>query len=172
MRHPFACLILTAALAVAPPVVAGELLGGVFAQGVDTPLSKDIGEGGVALQAGWRGGRIAALGGATPHVFVSASTAGDTSFAVAGLGWRLGTRVYLRPALGLAIHDGPSRRVRDGFRVDLGSRVLFAPELAAGVRLGERLSVEAAWVHLSHGQLFSSQNPGLDTVGIRLAWRD
>ncbi|WP_366926204.1 acyloxyacyl hydrolase [uncultured Sphingomonas sp.] len=40
-----------------------------------------------------------------------------------------------------------------------------------GVRIGERLSVEASWVHLSHARLFSSQNPGMDSFGVRLNYR-
>ena len=56
-------------------------------------------------------------------------------------------------------------------RTDLGSRILFAPELGVGYQLSERMSLEATWVHLSHGQLFSRQNPGMDSLGVRLSYR-
>ena len=36
-----------------------------------------------------------------------------------------------------------------------------------GVKLNRNASVEASWVHLSHARIFSGQNPGLDTVGVR-----
>ena len=56
-----------------------------------------------------------------------------------------------------------------GIRTDLGSRVLFEPEIALGVDLSPRWSVEASWVHISNARIFNSkQNPGIDTMGVRL----
>jgi hypothetical protein len=70
------------------------------------------------------------------------------------------------------IHDGPSRRIgRDRQFTHLGSRVLFEPEIALGLRASERLSIEASWMHISHARLFSAQNPGLDMIGLRLSWK-
>jgi hypothetical protein len=122
-------------------------------------------------QIGWRGDRIAALkaiGSPSPYAFVSVNNGGNTNFSAAGLSWRIGGRLYLRPGVGIAVHDRSSRMVRpDGYRGDLGSRVLFEPELGIGYRLGRRTSLEASWVHLSHAFLFSRQNPGVDIIGIR-----
>ena len=59
----------------------------------------------------------------------------------------------------------------DGFRTDFGSRVLFAPELGVGYQASERVAIEASWVHISNAQLLSRQNPGMDSVGIRLSYR-
>ena len=57
-------------------------------------------------------------------------------------------------------------------RTDLGSRVLFSPELAVGARLSQRLSAEASWVHISGARLFNNeQNPGIDMMGVRLNYR-
>ena len=100
----------------------------------------------------------------------SINSAGDTSFAVAGLSWKIGDRVYARPGIGIAIHDGPSLEFApDGSQTQLGSRVLFAPELSVGIKLSEKVDLEASWVHLSHARIFSSvQNPGLDSIGMRL----
>lgn len=157
---------------------AQEVYGGVYAHAVDTPFTLDTGEGGVDLQLGYRFAPIDALravGGPEPYVFASVNLAGDTSFAGAGVSWKaeIGP-VYLRPGLGLVIHDAPSRRVdpATGFRTDLGSRVLFEPEIAIGANLTKRLSVEASWVHISNARLLNSgQNPGIDTIGVRLNWR-
>lgn len=168
-------------LAVAPltlaatPAAADEVYGGVYAHGVDTPFTFDTGEGGVDVQAGYRFGKIEALsaiGSPQPYVFASVNTAGDTKFAGAGVSWKaeLGP-VYLRPGVGLVIHDAPSLRVDEatGIRTDLGSRVLFEPEIALGVDLSPRWSVEASWVHISNARIFNSkQNPGIDTMGVRL----
>jgi hypothetical protein len=111
------------------------------------------------------------IGTATPHAFVSVNSAGDTHFAAAGVNWKFGKKVYLRPGIGLAVQTGPSRMVPGDGRIDFGSRVLFEPEIGAGVQVGERLSVEASWVHLSHAKIFGPQNPGLDTIGVRLNYR-
>ena len=131
-------------------------------------------EEGVDMQIGWRGdgiGALSAIGSPAPYAFVSVNSSGDSHFAAAGLSWKFGGRLYVRPGIGIAIHDGPDRRIRDGRRVDFGSRVLFEPEIALGYRVTEAVSVEASWVHLSHGQLFGRQNAGMDNFGVRLNYR-
>ena len=45
----------------------------------------------------------------------------------------------------------------------------LAPEIAVGTRVSRRVSVEASWIHMSHGQLFGRQNPGVDHFGLRLS---
>lgn len=161
-----------AAALIALPACAADLFGGLYAHAVNTPLTLATHEGGADGELGYRWNRIAglkAIGGPAPYAFVSINDRGDTSLAAAGIGWRIGGALYLRPGIGVAIHTGPSRRVdASGERTDLGSRILFEPELAVGVPLLPRVSVEASWVHVSHAQLFSRQNPGLDMIGARL----
>lgn len=174
MKNFYALVLSVFALyAVVQPVAAQEIFIGVAAHEVDTPLSFKIDEQGVDVQAGYRGKRIEALsviGAPSPYIFASVNTAGDTSLVAAGLSWKIGNRFYLRPGIGLAIHDGPSLRFApDGSQTQLGSRILFEPELAVGVQLSERIDLEASWVHVSHAQLFNgNQNPGLDIIGARL----
>lgn len=164
-----------ALLAMTTPAEAGEIFGGILAHDVETRLTRGGHEDGLDLQLGWRGGRISALraiGAPSPYVFGSLSSAGETSFAAAGLSWRIGGRLFVRPGIGIAVHNRDSRIVRpDGLRGDLGSRVLFEPELGVGYQVNDRLAVEATWVHLSHSQLFSRQNPGMDSIGVRLSYR-
>ncbi|MGA9580552.1 MAG: acyloxyacyl hydrolase [Allosphingosinicella sp.] len=158
----------------AAPVHGQELFGGVHVHDVDTGLTRSGIEEGVDLELGWRGDRIGALravGSPSPQAFVSLNSAGDTHFAAAGLSWKIGGQVYLRPGIGLAVHTGPGRIVPGDDRIDFGSRILFAPEFGVGAHLNDRLSIEASWVHLSHAQLFGPQNPGLDTIGVRLNYR-
>jgi lipid A 3-O-deacylase len=164
---PLAALLLAAA----SPAGAAEIFGGLAAQDVDTLLNKGGYESGVAVQAGVRGGRIKglkAIGSPQPYAFVSVATEGGTNVAAAGLSWKIGDKFYLRPGLGLAVHDRSSDVVRGGLRGDLGSRILFEPELGLGVRLAERMTVEASWIHVSHATLFSHQNPGMDNIGVRV----
>ena len=168
---PLAGIILLAGLLPAS-AMAQEVYAGVYAHGVDTPFTFDTNEGGTDLQAGVRFGEIGALGGMQPYVFGSANLSGDTGFVGAGVSWKaeLG-KVYLRPGVGLVLHDAPDRRVdpATGIRTDLGSRILFEPEIALGYEVSDRFSVEASWVHISNARLFNSeQNPGIDMMGARV----
>jgi lipid A 3-O-deacylase len=165
-------LAATAAAALAAaPARADELFGGIYAHDVNWITKSGI-ERGADFEIGWRGRKILrALGGPRPHAFVSVNSAGDTHFAAVGVSWRLGNPVYVRPGIGIAVHTGPSHLDATNRRIWFGSRVLFEPELGIGVRVNPRVSVEASWVHLSHAQLFSQENPGLDTVGLRLNYK-
>ena len=170
-----AALLLAPALALAAsPARASELFVGLLAHDVDTPLSKGGLEDGLDIAFGWRGDRIRALGliGApSPYAFVAAATAGRTHVAAAGLSWRLGGRLFARPGIGFAIHSRSSRGAVNGVRTDLGSRLLFEPELGIGYQVDERIAIEATWVHVSHAQLLSRQNPGMDSIGVRLTFK-
>lgn len=170
MRSP----LLAAALLVAAPAGAADVWAGALAHDVDTVFTKDIAEAGTDLNLGYRFDRqdaLAAIGRPAPYLFASVNTGGDTSFAGGGLSWTIGRgSLYFRPGIGIVVHDGPRRRIARNVRVDLGSRLLFEPEASLGYRLSRRLAVEAAWVHVSHARIFSRQNPGLDTIGLRAVW--
>ncbi|MXO48281.1 hypothetical protein GRI69_08435 [Erythrobacter vulgaris] len=171
----FAPLLALVFAAIPGAASAQEIYGGLYAHGVDTPFTFDTNEGGVDVQAGVRFDEIEAMADVQPYVFGSANLSGDTSFVGAGVSWKAEIgRLYVRPGVGLVIHDAPSLRVdpQTGMRTDLGSRVLFEPELAVGVDLDERWSVEASWVHISNARLFNSeQNPGIDMMGLRVNYR-
>ncbi len=171
-------IVLTAAMLVpalsATPASASELFAGLLAHDVDSPLSKGGLEDGADLQIGWRGSRLvllAPIGSPSPYVFGSVSVGGGTHFVAGGLSWRIGGRLFVRPGLGIAVHTRGTEGVADGLRTDLGSRVLLEPEIAVGYQLNHRVAVEAAWVHVSHAQLLSRQNPGMDSIGVRLSYR-
>lgn len=160
------------------PAAAQEVFVGLHQNGVNTPLSLEAAEGGAQIQAGYRfkpARALKAIGSPQPYVIVSVNTRGDTSFAGAGLSWKLGPgKVYVRPGLGIVVRDGPS--VKNNYtllmRTDMGSRVLFEPEIALGVQVSERVSVEASWTHISHAKLaHRTQNPGLDQIGVRVNFR-
>src|SRR5688572_7480274 len=113
---------------------AQEVFAGVYAHEVDTPFTFQVDESGADIVAGYRFAPIEALriiGGPSPYLVASVNTAGDTSFAGAGLSWTIGRGpLYVRPGVGLVVHDGPSNRVSGGRHTELGSRVLFEPEIA------------------------------------------
>lgn len=158
-----------AAVLASSPARAGEIFGGIYSHDVDTFLSISGIEDGADVQLGWRGDRIAATP-LQPYAFVSAHTEGETHFAAVGLSARFGDRIFIRPGVGLAVHTGVDDDFQRTDRTALGSRVLFAPELGVGARITDRVSVEASWVHLSHGQLFGRQNPGMDSIGVRVSF--
>jgi hypothetical protein len=162
-------LLLCSMLLAAAPAHAGELFGGLYLHDVKTPLDKSGIESGMDLSVGYRGGRI--LGTPLqPYIFGALNTAGDTSYAAVGLSAKFGKKVYVRPGLGLAIHNGSAKNFQDlsNDKIDFGSRVLFEPELGIGAEINGRLSIEASWIHMSHAQLFGRQNPGIDNLGVRL----
>lgn len=153
----------------ASPAQAVELFGGAYIHDVDTPLTFSGVEKGVDLQAGVRGGRIFATP-LQPYAFVAVNSSGETSYGAVGLSARFGKSLYVRPGLGLALHTGSVRdyNVPGNGKIEFGSRLLFEPELAIGVQVAPRTSIEASWVHMSHATLLSRQNPGIDNFGVRL----
>lgn len=163
-----------AALVAASAAQAGEVWLGGYDHDVSTPLTYSGFEPGADIELGWRGERIErwrAVGRPSPYAFVSGNTGGATNFAAAGLSWRFGDKVFFRPGIGVAIHDGPDHPDPTGERIWFGSRVLFEPELGLGWQASERVTVEASWVHLSHAQIFGRENPGMDSFGVRLTYR-
>ena len=151
---------------------AAELFGGIHVHDVKTPLDDAGIESGVDLSLGLRGGSIGHLwGGALqPYVFLAINTAGNTNYGAAGVAAKfpLGRGWYIRPGLGLAVQTGSAGKFFRTDKIAFGSRVLFEPELGIGTQLSRRVCVEASWVHMSHGQLFGKENPGIDNVGVRL----
>ena len=169
IRLPHLALLLTVSSGVAFPASATELFGGVYKHAVSTPFSLEGGhEQGVDLMFGIRGGKIIPGLGLQPYAFGALNSAGDTSYAAAGLSWRFGQTLYIRPGIGLAIHNGSAERFDRPDRIALGSRILFEPELGVGYQLTPRASVEAHWIHMSHATLFGGQNPGIDNIGARV----
>ena len=149
---------------------AGELFGGLYVHDVKTPFTLSGDEGGFDVQLGYRGARI----GRTPlqpYAFGALNTSGKTSYAAGGLSAKFGDRLFIRPGLGIAIHNGSAANFDDptNNEVEFGSRVLFEPELGVGARLNSRTTIEASIVHLSHAQIFGRENPGIDNLGVRLS---
>lgn len=160
-------IVAATALVAAAPAQAGELFGGLYAHDVKLPTDKAGLEGGMDIQLGFRGGRI----GHTPlqpYVFGALNTSGNTSYAAVGLSARFGKNIYIRPGLGLAVHNGSAADYYRTDKIAFGSRILFEPEIAVGAQVNDRLSIEASWVHMSHATLFSHENPGIDNLGLRL----
>lgn len=190
MRTALAAL---AVAAIAAPATAGEVFTGVYAHDVDDGISFGKFEDGAQIVTGVRTtalDELKFLGRPRVHLLVGVNTSGGTNYLASGLAWRfpLSERLYVQPGIGLAIHDGrvnlpspdepgltPAERLKrlNDFqtKLDLGSRVLFEPELSIGWKATRRLSVEVSWIHLSHGKLAGDYNPGVGDIGLRLLYR-
>jgi hypothetical protein len=161
-------------VAVALPTAAhaGEVFAGLHVHDVKTPLDASGIESGVDFSLGYRGGDIGHLLGAQlqPYIFGAVNSAGNTDYAAAGVEakFQLGGNFYFRPGIGIAIHNGSAGKYYRTDKIAFGSRVLFEPEIALGTNVSRRFSIEASWVHMSHGQLFGKENPGIDNLGMRL----
>lgn len=191
-------VLLAASLMSAAPARAAEVYGGLFKHDVST-LGNFVGLGaanrehGVDVHVGVRSNRLenlTLLGRPQAHAMISVNSHNTSNFVAAGFDWAipLGKTFYVRPGFGLAYTDGAAglppanapnltpaereRRTRLYYtRIDFGSKVLFKPELALGVRLSDRLAAEFAYVHLSNGQIFhTGKNQGLDDAGVRLVY--
>ncbi len=105
-------VLLAAAAAFALPTAASatEVFAGLHAHGVKTPLSLDSDrEGGADVSVGIRGNPV--LWKLQPYAFGQLNTDGGTNFLAAGLSARFGDKLYVRPGVGLAIHDGSASKV-------------------------------------------------------------
>ncbi|WP_293900798.1 acyloxyacyl hydrolase [Phenylobacterium sp.] len=172
---------------------AGEVFLGGYYHDVDDGISYGRFEKGAQIVAGVRTtalDELAFLGKPRVHLLIGVNSAGGTDYVASGLSWRfrLTERIYIQPGIGVAIQDGPVNlpspdepglspqerlnRLHDfKTKLDLGSRVLFEPELSVGWKATPRISVEASWIHLSHARLAGHYNPGVADVGLRLVYR-
>ncbi|MDB5436518.1 MAG: hypothetical protein JWR47_2775 [Phenylobacterium sp.] len=160
-----ACLALFAGAA-----AAGEAFVGAYAHDVHVFAIGGY-ERGAEISAGYRTSPLPSLGvigSPSLYGFGAGNTAGGLDYAAAGLSWRFGDRFYLRPGIGIGVHDGKVGKFQVGNELNLGSRVLAELELAVGWQINPRVSLEGSMVHMSHAQLAGHQNPGLDDVGLRL----
>lgn len=151
---------------------ADELFGGVHVHDVKTPVDDAGIESGIDFSLGYRASTIGHLWSAQlqPYVFAAVNSAGNTSYGAIGLSAKfpLGSQIYFRPGLGIAVHTGSAGKYYRTDKIAFGSRVLFEPEVALGTQISKRVSVEASWVHMSHAQLFGKENPGIDNLGMRI----
>jgi lipid A 3-O-deacylase len=166
-RAAILCFAFIASAAYCAPLHAGELFGGVYVHDVKLPTDESGIERGMDLMLGYRGGDIAHTP-LQPYVFGALNAAGQTSYAAVGLSAKFGRKIFIRPGLGIAIHNGSAGHFFRPDKIAFGSRILFEPEIGIGTEINDRLSIEASWVHMSHAQLFAHENPGIDNLGVRL----
>jgi lipid A 3-O-deacylase len=170
-------LALAAMGAAAPAEAAGsgpisELRLGVMAH--DQGIFSSNKEDGVDINAealftdlGWLGEKIALR----PHIGGMINTNGNTSYGYFGLTATapIGRLFFAEFSVGGAVHSGNLHDNEIG-RKDLGCRVLFRESLSFGVNIDEHNSIAAVADHISNANL-CDKNEGLETVGVRYAYR-
>ncbi len=174
MRSVIAFVLFGSASTMPVAVQAQEIYAGTSFHGVDTPFTLETGERGSDMQAGIRSAPLEALdaiGSPSAYLHGQVSLDGNTSLIAVGLSWKFGDRSYVRPGIGIAVHDDKIPEVgANRKRIDLGSRILFEPEIALGVKISDRTAFELSWVHISHATLLARNNPGMDFIGARLVF--
>ncbi|HEY5107418.1 MAG TPA: acyloxyacyl hydrolase [Caulobacteraceae bacterium] len=178
-RSLIAPFVLAAALVGAPvgSARAQEVFAGAYVHDARLGITVCCYEHGADFELGARTaplGFLHRLGDFHFYGLGSVNTAGGVDFAAAGILVRLhlGRRFYIAPGIGGAVQNGDADQFqRRPDHLDLGSRVLFEPELSLGYTLSRRWAAELSYVHLSHAQLAGPQNPGMDDVGARLVYR-
>jgi lipid A 3-O-deacylase len=158
---------------------AGEVFAGAFQHAAELHIAAGDEEKGVDAELGYRTEPLEhriLIGRPRVYGLLSKNSSGDTSFASVGLLWRrdFSSRLYGQFGMGLAIHDGAVDRAdahgaRD--KIVFGSRVLFEPELGLGWRVSRHWAIEASYVHISNGHIWTRVNPGMDDVGGRIVYR-
>lgn len=110
------------------------------------------------------------------HVGASINTSGYTSQVYGGLTWHwhdvLLRGAFINASLGLVVHDGKlaANDRADADRKELGARLMFRESLELGYRWGQRHSVSLMLDHISNANT-SSNNEGLDSLGVRYGYR-
>ncbi|MBF0587855.1 MAG: acyloxyacyl hydrolase [Magnetococcales bacterium] len=112
----------------------------------------------------WGGLLRPALGGSLNHT-------GDTSKIYLDGRWErdLDNALYTSIGLGLALHDGEKKLVRND-RKALGSTLLIHVPLELGYRLDLHNSLSLYFDHMSNAYT-QSENEGMDSLGIRYGYR-
>lgn len=114
-----------------------------------------------------------AIGSPRLHLGASINFDGDTSALYGGFTFELLShrRLFVDGFLGLALHNGPLHKDELRCQVEsdcgFGYRVIPRLGLEAGIRLSDHDAVSMFYDHMSHGELFNSENEGIDHVGFR-----
>ena len=95
----------------------------------------------------------------------------DTSKIYSGFLWEYTwqSALFLDLGLGLAVHDGELETSKDD-KKELGSRILFRIPIEIGLLFSEHHGLSIMFDHISNAYL-TEPNEGLDTMGIRYAYR-
>ncbi len=106
-----------------------------------------------------------------PAIGASINTGGDTSKAYAGLRYRyeLENGLFFGLGLGVAAHNGETKLVQADKKA-LGSTLLFHIPAEIGYRFAEHYAASIYFDHISNGYT-QDENEGLDTLGVRIAYR-
>ena len=114
------------------------------------------------------------IGAPRPTIGGYVNTAGDTSYAYAGVTWTwddvLTENLFVNLFLGLTVHNGGLTRFGGQSGKEFGSRIIFREAAEFGYRFGGKHGISLLVDHISNANT-SGNNEGLDSVGIRYGYR-
>ena len=148
-----------------------EIRGGVLAHDVSFWARGHV-ERGVALNAeiAFEPSFGILFGRVRPVLGGSFATHNGTSFVYLDVRFEFTIdRFFFALGVGPAIHNGGTGAPSNG-RKALGSRVLFHPSFQFGLQVTEAVRVEAYYEHISNAYI-ARPNPGLDNIGLRMAYK-
>jgi lipid A 3-O-deacylase len=170
-----------------PLVTSAALAGGVVDEFKAGVLAHDIGFLGDSVEGGAdivgevllkSPDFLRVIGAPRPTIGGSVNTNGKTDYLYFDMTWtatvwrqtpQQGDGIYLGAFVGGALHDGRLNERDDGNK-DLGTRALFHLGVEAGYQITPIYSIELYFSHLSNA-FTSSQNPGLNNVGVRAGFK-
>lgn len=102
---------------------------------------------------------------------VTLNNQGDTSKIYSGFLWEYiwQSGIFIDLGLGLAAHNG-ELETSDDDKKELGSRILFRIPVEIGLLFAKHHGVSIMFDHVSNAYL-ADPNEGLDTIGLRYAYR-
>jgi lipid A 3-O-deacylase len=148
----------------------------VFAIGVmahDRGFASDEHERGTDLNLEMQFAPMRFFGSPRPHLGATLNFQGETSVAYAGLGFRLREwrNGYADLHFSAALHNGPLRKdaVSCDVYSDCGYGIRLMPRLGfeLAYRITPNASVSILYDHMSHKNISSAENEGLDHSGLR-----
>lgn len=118
------------------------------------------------------------IGAPRPHAGLTPNFNGDTSIVYGGATYAFDVRrnLFAELGFGLALHNGPLRAedpiaCKEDSDCGFGSRVLLRYAVELGVRLRRERALMLFFDHVSHKELFASENEGIDHIGLRYRLR-
>ena len=176
----------------APPARASDVFVGGSTNGSPGVVATDVHQEGSAFEVGYRTDKLGFLRlllSPQAYLFGSVSTKDDFDFVSAGLDWRIktptlhGHATYAQLGLGASANTAKTYRLdtpllppliyqarADYYKThaDVGSNLLWEPEVALGVQVNRRVSAELFGLHMSHSRMAARENAGIDLFGARL----
>lgn len=156
------------------PFIA-EVRVGILAHNVGPIASKEEHGADINMEIHFQSPKLlSAVGEPKPFIGTTINMIGDTSFLYAGFMWDfdITASFFASLGLGMTVHNGNSGGESEGDGLTtLGCWWLFRESIEFGYKVDEQISIALFFDHVSHGDLCSDRNSGMDNTGLRLHYK-